>query len=91
MKILYIGGTGEISFSCVLESLGLGHDVSVFNRGQTEQPLPASVRQITGDLADDAAYARLKKTFAKVRVIKPSASRGESAETYVVARGLTGL
>ncbi|MEO8184657.1 MAG: SDR family oxidoreductase [Deltaproteobacteria bacterium] len=59
MKILYIGGTGEISFSCVLESLGLGHDVSVFNRGQTEQPLPASVRQITGDLADDAGYARL--------------------------------
>jgi 23S rRNA (uridine2552-2'-O)-methyltransferase len=35
--------------------------------------------------------ARLKKTFAKVKVVKPSASRGESAETYVVARGLTGL
>ena len=59
MKILYIGGTGEISFSCVLESLALGHDVSVFNRGQTEQPLPAAVRQIAGDLADDAGYARL--------------------------------
>ena len=59
MKILYIGGTGEISFSCVLESLALGHDVSVFNRGQTDQPLPASVQQIAGDLADDAGYARL--------------------------------
>jgi len=59
MKILYIGGTGEISFSCVLESLALGHDVSVFNRGQTHQPLPASVQQIAGDLADDAGYARL--------------------------------
>ena len=35
--------------------------------------------------------ARLKKTFARVKVIKPSASRGESAETYVLARGLTGL
>jgi nucleoside-diphosphate-sugar epimerase len=59
MKILYIGGTGEISFSCVLESLELGHDVSVFNRGQTEQPLPAGVRQIAGDLSDEASYARL--------------------------------
>ena len=59
MKILYIGGTGEISFSCVLESLALGHDVSVFNRGQTEQALPAAVRQIAGDLGDAAGYARL--------------------------------
>src|ERR1041384_5920467 len=59
MKILYIGGTGEISCSCVLESLALGHDVSVFNRGQTEQSLPASVHQIAGDLADAEGYARL--------------------------------
>jgi NAD dependent epimerase/dehydratase family len=59
MKILYIGGTGEISFSCVLESLALGHDVSVFNRGQTEQALPAAVQQIAGDLADDTTYTRL--------------------------------
>src|SRR5688572_10197773 len=59
MKVLYIGGTGEISFSCVLESLALGHDVSVFNRGQTEQSLPAAVQQIAGDLTDDAAYESL--------------------------------
>src|SRR4249920_1238957 len=33
MRILYIGGTGEISFACVHESVRLGHEVSVFNRG----------------------------------------------------------
>jgi 23S rRNA (uridine2552-2'-O)-methyltransferase len=32
--------------------------------------------------------ARLKECFAKVKVVKPTASRGESNETYVVARGL---
>lgn len=59
MRVLYIGGTGEISFSCVLESLSLGHEVTVFNRGQTEQALPATVQQIAGDLGDDAAFTRL--------------------------------
>ena len=33
----------------------------------------------------------LRAAFAKVKVVKPSASRGESAETYVVARGLRAL
>ena len=32
--------------------------------------------------------AALKSAFSKVRVVKPAASRGESAETYVVARTL---
>jgi 23S rRNA (uridine2552-2'-O)-methyltransferase len=38
--------------------------------------------------AFDELISRLKETFRKVKVIKPTASRGESAETYVVARGL---
>ena len=35
--------------------------------------------------------ALLDETFSKVKVVKPPASRGESAETYVVARGLRAL
>jgi hypothetical protein len=35
--------------------------------------------------------ARLGEVFNKVRIVKPPASRGESAETYVVARGLRAL
>ncbi|HVL36386.1 MAG TPA: RlmE family RNA methyltransferase [Burkholderiales bacterium] len=38
--------------------------------------------------AFDELLARLKAGFRTVKVVKPSASRGESAETYVVARGL---
>lgn len=59
MKVLYIGGTGEISHPCVVETLRAGHEVTVFNRGRTAEPLPDGVRRVTGDMADDAAYARL--------------------------------
>jgi len=38
--------------------------------------------------AFNALMKSLKAAFAKVKVVKPPASRGESAETYVVARGL---
>jgi 23S rRNA (uridine2552-2'-O)-methyltransferase len=37
--------------------------------------------------AFDALLEHLKEAFAKVKVVKPAASRGESAETYLVARG----
>jgi 23S rRNA (uridine2552-2'-O)-methyltransferase len=45
------------------------------------------VKAFQGEAFDDLVDA-LKKRFKKVRVAKPSASRGESAETYLVARGL---
>lgn len=34
---------------------------------------------------------RLKHSFSKVKVVKPPASRGESSETYVLARNLRAL
>jgi uncharacterized protein YbjT (DUF2867 family) len=59
MKILYIGGTGEISFDCIHESVGLGHDVSVYNRGNNNAGLPDACTFITGDVTDDASYGKL--------------------------------
>jgi 23S rRNA (uridine2552-2'-O)-methyltransferase len=43
-----------------------------------------------GEAFDDL-LEQLRGVFAKVKVVKPSASRGESAETYVVARALLAL
>jgi 23S rRNA (uridine2552-2'-O)-methyltransferase len=37
--------------------------------------------------AEGALLARLKQSFSELRHAKPPASRVESAETYVVARG----
>jgi len=59
MKVLYIGGTGQISYACVRRSVEVGHEVAVFNRGRSGEPLPGNVRQVTGELADDDAYAAL--------------------------------
>ena len=41
--------------------------------------------------AFEALRQQLKLTFKDVKVVKPSASRGESRETYAVARGLLAL
>jgi nucleoside-diphosphate-sugar epimerase len=59
MRVLYVGGTGEISFDCIHESVRLGHEVTVFNRGRHNAGLPAECRFVAGDLRDDAAYGRL--------------------------------
>ena len=59
MKVLYIGGTGEISYECVKAGAESGQEVTVFNRGRSTEPLPAGVRRISGDVSDDAAYRRL--------------------------------
>jgi 23S rRNA (uridine2552-2'-O)-methyltransferase len=40
-----------------------------------------------GEAFDDA-QAELERAFSRVKVFKPAASRGESRETYLVARGL---
>jgi len=59
MRVLYIGGTGEISFDCIHESVRLGHEVTVFNRGRHNAGLPAACRFVAGDVEDDATYGRL--------------------------------
>ncbi len=58
MKVLYIGGTGEISYECALRSVAVGHEVTVFNRGRSDEPLPDSIRRITGEVGD-TTYVRL--------------------------------
>lgn len=59
MKILFIGGTGQISLPCVTQAVAQGHQVSVFNRGRTAGTLPQGVTSIIGDMDNAEAYAKL--------------------------------
>ena len=57
LRVLYLGGTGTISASCVRLSVESGMDVSVLNRGHNAaaRDLPDGVTWLTGDVADDAS------------------------------------
>ena len=83
MRVLYIGGSGEISFDCIRESVALGHDVSVFNRGHHNAGLPEACRFLNGDVNDDAAYARLAAqdfdAICQFRLFEPDAIRRDLA------------
>ena len=48
MKVLVIGGTSFIGPSVVQRLVDTGHEVTVFNRGQTPADLPQGVGRITG-------------------------------------------
>ncbi|HEY4201720.1 MAG TPA: SDR family oxidoreductase [Devosiaceae bacterium] len=61
LRILFIGGTGQISYPCVERAVAQGHDVSVCNRGKRGGALPQGVTSILGDLAGPE-YADLAKT-----------------------------
>lgn len=77
MRVLFVGGTGEISFDCIHEAVRLGHEVTVFNRGRNNAGLPASCRFIVGDVEDDASYAQLARhdfdAVCQFRLFTPTA------------------
>lgn len=58
--------------------------------GQILRPGGALVAKVFQGGAEGALLAQLKQVFAELRHAKPPASRAESAETYVVAKGYRG-
>ncbi|MGD0167820.1 MAG: SDR family oxidoreductase [Gaiellaceae bacterium] len=57
MRVLFIGGTGNISIAATRLLAKCGADLTLFNRGQQELALPAGVRQIKADIRDRPAAA----------------------------------
>jgi nucleoside-diphosphate-sugar epimerase len=60
LKVLFIGGSGNISLTCVTEAVKAGHQVTVFNRGATGALPPEGVGSIAGDMKD-ASYRELRR------------------------------
>ncbi|MBT2502352.1 SDR family oxidoreductase [Curtobacterium sp. ISL-83] len=60
-SVLFIGGSGIISTSCVREAVDQGFDVTVLNRGTTDKrAIPDAVTRLQADVADrDALEAAI--------------------------------
>ena len=56
LKVLFIGGSGQISSACSQRAVDLGIDLYVLNRGRTSiRPLPAAAHVLEGDIRDPAS------------------------------------
>ena len=75
--------------SSVAERISLAEDALAF-AAAILKPGGAFVAKVFQGGAEGALLAALKRGFAEVRHAKPAASRAESAETYVVAKGFRG-
>ena len=65
MRVLVIGGTRFIGLSAVRYLADAGHEVTVFNRGETTADLPDGVSRITGDLWS------LEDSAAELSAVRP--------------------
>jgi nucleoside-diphosphate-sugar epimerase len=89
MRVVVVGGTGNISLGVVKSLLDFGHEVTVFNRGETDlkaggiadEALPDGVRVLCGDRKDREAFEatmRAEKFDAAIDMICFDAADAES-------------
>lgn len=55
MRVLFLGGTGNISTACVEHALARGHQVGIMTRGQRPSPFGPWVEVLHGDRDDPSA------------------------------------
>ena len=55
VRVLFIGGTGNISLAVTRLLAERGSEVTVLNRGLNAPPLPDGVRTIRADIRDSAS------------------------------------
>lgn len=58
MRILFVGGTGNLSWECSLRALADGHELWHLNRGSGTRPALEGVRSLVADVEDEEAAAR---------------------------------
>ena len=85
MRVVVVGGTGNISTGVVKALLQFGHDVTVFSRGQRPSRLPPGVRYLTGDRQDRSAFERLMQAERFDAAIDMICFNGADADSAVRA------
>ena len=88
MRVLVVGGSGNISTSVVTELRRLGHDVSVVVRGSHRDELPPEVTRIKADRRDYPAFEALMGERTWDAVIDMVAFSADDAAS--VLRAFTG-
>jgi len=59
MKVLFIGGSGNISTACSMLALEQGIDLYLLNRGVSPMPFGGIAKMLRGDIRDKSQAARL--------------------------------
>ncbi|MBW3624133.1 MAG: NAD-dependent epimerase/dehydratase family protein [Armatimonadetes bacterium] len=86
MKLLIIGGTGLISTPLTRQLGERGHDVTLYNRGRRDAPLPDGVNVIHGDRTQHASFeAQLREREPFDCVIDMICYEPEDAQSLVRA------
>jgi nucleoside-diphosphate-sugar epimerase len=87
MRVLFLGGTGNISTACVEHALDVGHEVAVLNRGQRPTPFRSGVRAIVGEREDTARLRQTAESGHFDAVVDFLAYRPEQVEAAIEAFG----
>jgi nucleoside-diphosphate-sugar epimerase len=85
MRILVIGGTQFIGPFVVRRLDRMGHDVTIFHRGQNEADLPERVRHIHGARADMGSFVGEFRDLAPEVVLDMRAMTGYDAQATIDA------
>lgn len=83
MRSLIIGGTRNLGPSIVQALLQEGHEVAVFNRGQTRDDLPEEVERLHGDRTDATQLKNALGSREFDLVVDTTLYTGAEAETVV--------
>jgi nucleoside-diphosphate-sugar epimerase len=87
MKVLFLGGTGNISTACVEQALSQGHEVTLLNRGQRPSPFGGRTKVVAGDREDTALLRRAAREEHYDSVVDFLAYRPEQVEAAIEAFG----
>lgn len=85
MKLLFLGGTGNISTACVELSVECGHEVTLLNRGRTTSRIGRPVKVVSGERDDGRLLRSLAEGARFDVVVDFLCYRPEQAETAIAA------